>query len=140
MLSPVLMFLTLLLIGLGLSSLTQLIYKKFTDQEALKKIEKKTKELQDKIKNTGPDKQQGYQSEMLKLTSKRMKLTIKPMLISSVMFFAVFPVLKRFYKGFILLKFPFTLPFIHNDIGWLLSYIIFTMIGSMIFKKVLRNQ
>lgn len=137
MFHPALMFISLSLASLGLAFVSQLIYKKFTDQEALNEIKKKTEKLKKKMEGSGMEEKTNIQSEMMDLSMKRMKLTMKPMLFSSALFLGIFPVLRHFYSGFISVEFPFSLPLIKDDIGWFLTYLIFSLIGNTVFKKLL---
>lgn len=134
-------FQLLLLIGvsLGVSLFTQLLYKKFTDQEALASISKELKELQSEIKSKkDPQEALDSQSKIMNLSSKRFKLTLKPMMISMVFFFITFPLFKGFFNGFILFELPFSLMLTDGTIGWLWTYVILSTIFSPIVKKFLK--
>lgn len=133
-------FFTLTLAGLGLSLLSQFIYKKFTDQEKIEEVKKKTEELQKKMKEADMKEKAKYQTELLELSMKRMELGIKPLIISTLVFFGVFPILRYFSHGFILLKFSPSLPIIQDDIGWFLTYLIVSFIGNSIFRKILNED
>lgn len=139
MLGPIGSLITLILASLGLAFASQLIYKKFTDQEKMKEIKEKTEKLQKKMKEAEMEKKSKYQSELMELSMKRMKLSMKPMLISSMLFLGIFVVLKYVFQGFILLEFSKSFPIIKDDVGWFLTYLIVSVVGNSVFRKYIRE-
>ncbi|MBR9678386.1 MAG: DUF106 domain-containing protein [Nanoarchaeota archaeon] len=119
----------------------QIIYKKFTDQDLIKKINKQVKELQKASKNTKDLKKlNNIQSEIMNLSMKKMKQTTKPMMVSMLTFIVLFPVMKNYFMGFILVQLPWTLPVIGNDVGWFLTYIIFSTVLNPLIKKIVGTE
>lgn len=135
----IIQLLLLIAASFGTSLVTQLVYKKFANQEELFNIKNKMKEMQKEIKSK-KDAQEALdlQTEMMKLTSKKFKLTMKPMMISMVFFFVTFPFLKGVFNGFVLFELPFSLLITDGIIGWLWTYVIFSTIFSSILQKALK--
>ena len=123
------------------------LYKRFSDQEAIKSAKEKTKSLQEQIKN---EKDQTkiiqLQKDMLELSMEQMRHGMKPMLITFIPLIAAFAGLRYLYTGmgnimdwnFNIPIFCKILPGICNGAGWFLSYIIFSMTFSVIIRKILK--
>ena len=131
------------LITLGMT----LAYKRFSNQEELKRSKERTKELQAKMKaEKDQAKLMGYQKEMLEISMSQMKHSMKPMLITFLPLIAIFAGLKYLYAGvgnlmnwsFGLPIFCNLLPGVCNGAGWFLSYIIFSMAFSIVLRKILK--
>jgi uncharacterized membrane protein (DUF106 family) len=120
--------------------ITTFLYKILTKQEDLKKLKEKTKALQNEIKQEkDQNKLMGLQREMLALSAEQMKHSLKPMLITSVPILFVFAGLRSLYsKVGDIIPFGTDLPIVHTGAGWFLSYIIFTLIFSAVFRKLLK--
>ena len=67
-------------------------------------------------------------------------MIMKPMMISSLLFIGSFYLWGKLFKGFNLFIFSSSLPFIGPDIGWLLTYIIVSIITSMVVRKKMGVQ
>ncbi|MFH0832057.1 MAG: EMC3/TMCO1 family protein [archaeon] len=120
-----------------------LLYKKFTNQERGKEIRKQQKEFQQKQKEfrNEPQKLLEMQNEMMKLSMEQMKESFKPLLISFLPLILFFGFLKNVYAqagiGDIV-AWNVNLPLIGTGAGWLLTYIVLSMIFNSILRKVLK--
>lgn len=111
--------------------------KYLVDQEAVRTIKNEIKSLQTKAKElqkTAPQEANKLFSEILKLNNKYMKLNLKPMIATMTLVILFFPWLSSVFLGKVVFTiFGFTF-------GWLLWYIILSLVFSMIFRKLLGVQ
>lgn len=118
-----------------------IINKYMTDQVRIKALRKEMKDLQKKFKDTmakDPAKAQKIQQEIMKKSFENMKLSmnIKVMLITMLPILLVFSFVAKAYGPFG--EFFHLIPFWEwTNWGWLGTYIFFSIINSMILKKVL---
>ena len=123
---------SILIITLILAFLTTLVYKYFTDQEALKKIKEDSKKLQEEMKvhKDNPKKMAELQKEALQNSFiAPFKHQMKPLLITFIPFVLIFGWLRQTFSlsGHIFL-----------GIGWFGTYFIFSIIFSTIFRKLFK--
>ncbi len=119
-----------------------LIYKKMTNQSKLKEIKQRQKELQQELKHTKDTEQlKQLQEEMLELMHESMKENFKPMIVTFLPLIIVFHWLKHTYTqagiGNII-SWNVNLPIVGTGGGWLFCYILFSIIFSMILRKLFR--
>ena len=123
------------------------LYKRFSDQEKIKQGKERTKELQEKMKNEKDQaKLTQIQKEMLELSMDQMKHSMKPMLITFLPLIAIFAGLRYLYSNvgniipwnFNVPVLCTVLPGVCNGAGWFLCYFIFSMIFSIIVRKILK--
>jgi len=129
----------LFVVCLIINLITTLVYKYFTNQEALKKIKEDHKKIQEEMKvhKDNPAKVMQLQKEALsKGLLEPMKHQLKPMLILAIPFILIFNWLKLIYGvGDIIY---INIWFIHT--GVIGTYIIYSIIFGMIFRKILNVQ
>ena len=121
-----------IIVAFIITLLTTLVYKYFTDQEALKKIKEDHKLLQEEMKNNkdNPKRMAELQKEMLqKGLLEPMKHQLKPLLITFIPFILIFGWLRETYQA---------VGDIFIGLGWFGTYIIFSIIFSMILRKVMK--
>jgi len=125
----------IIFISLILSLLSTLSWKYLTDQDLLKSIREKTKNLQEELKKNKdePNKLAGLNSKMAKENWEAMKIqykqSIKPMLITLIPFALAFVWIRKTYE-------PFGDIFL--SMGGIGSYIVFSIVFSMILRKVMK--
>ncbi len=118
-----------------------LVNKYMTDQITIKALRNDMKELQKKFKETmakDPAKAQKIQQEIMKKSFENLKhsMNMKVMLVTMVPILLVFSVVAQAYGPFG--EFLHLLPFWEwTNWGWLGTYIFFSIINSIILKKVL---
>jgi uncharacterized membrane protein (DUF106 family) len=118
---------------------SSLIYKFLLDHDKLKEIKTKQKEKQERLKEiqkTNPGEANQVMNEMLKLSQSQMKLTMKPMIVSLVIFIIVLPILPQLFPGTVV-NLPFSLPYFGSDFGWMAWYFILSLPLNSIFRKIL---
>ena len=102
-----------------------LVQKWLTNQEHLKTLKKRQKELQKEIKKTkDPTLLQGINKEMMEITMVMFKSSMKPMFVTIIPFIILFNWLKGVY-----------VPILDN---WIWYYLGYSIAASMIIRKVLK--
>lgn len=110
-----------------------LIYKYATDQEVMKSIKNEIKEIQKKVKEfkNQPDKVMKHNKELMEKQLVLFKQSFKPMLITLLPILFLFTWLRATYG-----EMGELLPII--GFKWLGTYIIFSIIFSLILRKLLK--
>jgi len=126
------------LITVLVSLFMTLTNKYLSDQVAIKALRKEMKELQAKMKKVmrkDPKKAQMLQKEIMKKNLENMKYTMNPkiMLFTLLPMILVFSFIRKYYShlGEFFNVFGLT------HFGWLGTYILFSIINSIILKKLL---
>ena len=116
------------------------VYKFLTKQEELKALKERVKTLQEEMKiEKDQNKLMELQKEMLKLSAEQMKHSMKPMLFTFLPLILIFGGLRSLYsKTGDIIPWGADIPLFHTGAGWLLCYIIFSMIFSIILRKLLK--
>jgi uncharacterized membrane protein (DUF106 family) len=105
--------------------ISTLVQKKFTDQEHLKSLKKRQKEIQKEIKKTKePSVMQELNAEMLQLTGVMFKKSMKPMFVTMIPFLLLFVWLRGVYS-----------PVLSS---WIWYYIGYSVVASILLRKVLK--
>lgn len=117
---------SIILISVVVTFISSLITKLLTDQEHLKSLKAKQKELQEKLKTCKGDqcKMMEIQSEMLQITGTMMKSSFKPMFVTLIPFLLLFYWIKSVYN-----------PILSS---WFWYYLGTGIISSLVFRKVLK--
>ena len=121
----------LILISAALTLITTLLLNYFTDQEHIKNLKKRQKELNKEIKAATKKGEhhilEDLNKEMMELSMKLMKasFSIKMMLITFIPFLIVFRWLRSYY-----------VPLWGN--WWILWYILASMVASTIYRKLFK--
>ena len=115
-----------------------LINKHFTDQPLLKRSKEEMKSLQKemrKVMRENPKKAQALQKEIFKKNMVMMKQNLNPkiMLMTMLPMILIFIFIKNNYT-----QFDQFLNLGFATFGWLGTYIIFSIINSVILKKLLK--
>ena len=124
----------ILILSILVSIFVSLVNKKFTDQNMLKRNKEESKELNKKLRamlKTNPAKARELQKELFQKNMENIKqaFNLKVMLITMPVFFLLIPFLKVNYGVFgeIFLGFE-----------WFGTYFIFSIIGSIVFRKLFK--
>lgn len=120
-------FYSLALISFVVTLFSTLAQKWLTNQEHLKHLKQRQKELQKELKKTkDEDLLKELNLEMLNLTGVMFKSSMKPLLVTFIPLIILFTWLRGVYGG--------EVPLIS---GWLWYYIGFSLISSIILRKIL---
>jgi uncharacterized membrane protein (DUF106 family) len=121
----------LIIISAVLTLITSLLMMHFTDQDHIKNLKKRQKELQKELKECtkkGEHSRIGeLNNEMMELTGKLMKasFSIKQLVITMIPFLLIFRWLRTLY-----------IPLYGN--WWILWYILASMIASTLYRKMFK--
>jgi uncharacterized membrane protein (DUF106 family) len=123
----------MLVIVVILTLFTTLIQKFGTDQEKLREIKQKQKESQEKIKQhkDNPQKALELQKEMMGHSMEMMQHSMKPLLYTSIPFVLFF----RWFSDYFISAENFLF---FGFMSWFIFYLIFAVVLSSIFKKILK--
>ena len=125
----------------GISALlalgSTLVYKYATDQSLIKAVREEIKKIQGEIKANKEDPKQVAElhKKMTPLNLRIMTQSLKPMIITIVPFLLIFFVLKNTYEE---LGQIIPLSFWEGHLGWIGTYIIFSLIFTTVFRKALK--
>ena len=108
------------------TTISTLAQKWLTNQEHLKSLKKRQKELQKELKNVKePKLMQELNAEMMKITGIMFKSSMKPMFVTIVPFLFLFSWLRGVY-----------IPLLGNS--WIWYYLGYSVLASMIIRKVFK--
>ncbi len=127
---------SLLGISILLSLVTTLIYKYATNQSVMKELKADLKKYQEQMKShrDNPTEVMEIQKKAMEVNTKYMKQSFKPMFITMIPFLIIFYLLKMVYDTMIIIP----LSFWQGHLGWVGSYIIFSMVFTSLFRKALK--
>lgn len=80
--------------------ITTLIYKFMINQNELREIKQKMKEKQEeakKLQSSNPEEAKRVMTETLNLSNKQLRMTMKPMMLTLLLFFAFMPFINEAY-------------------------------------------
>lgn len=141
--------------SLGLSFLFALLYRVLTKPQESKRLKEEVKLYREKIKKAqkeSPGEANKLLSEMMKLNQKQLRMNMKPMIASLLVFFVVIGFLREAYSSAVIqLPFPLPLPSyttifgflpflnigIRESIGWFWWYVLITLPATFLFRKLL---
>jgi uncharacterized membrane protein (DUF106 family) len=132
-------FIAELLLAVMISFIITLFYKFLINQDVLRNLKEEMKAKQEKIKEVqknDPKEANKVLNELLALSRKQMRLTIKPMILTFILVIILLPWMAYVFKGPVV-KLPFSLPFFGDDFGFLAWYIITTFPLSQLFRKLM---
>jgi len=133
---------SLALISSCVALLSTLVYKYFTDQGLIKQVREDMKKYQDQIKAHKGDQEKVMELHK-KITDLNMKIMpeqFKPMLITIVPFLVIFWLLSTLFGNMVLIPIPYHVPLSAHEtgLGWIGTYVIFSMVFTTILRKALK--
>jgi len=114
-----------------------LFYRFLVDQNKVRELKTKLKEKQQEAKEvqkTNPKQANALMNEVLKLTNRQFKMNLKPLIFVFILVIILLPWVASVFPGVVVLL-PFSLPFLGNDLGWLMWYIIISLPLNQLFRK-----
>jgi len=115
----------LLIVSVIVTLISTLAHKWLTNQEHMKNLKKRQKEIQKELKGCKDEcKMKELNAEMLKMTGVMMKASFKPMFVTIIPFLLLFGWLRGIY-----------VPLMGN--GWIWYYLGFSVVASIILRKVM---
>ena len=117
---------SILVVSLIVTFVSTIAHKYLTNQEHLKSLKARQKEIQKELKgNKDPKIMQELNAEMLKITGLMFKSSFRPIFVTLIPFLLLFVWLKGVYS-----------PVMGNS--WIWWYLGFSVVSSMILRKVLK--
>jgi len=136
---------SLLIVSTIISILVIVINRIFVNAKLMKEIKQKMENIREQLtraqKEGNTEEANKYLSEMMKTNSEMMKHTFKGLIASLIILSLFLPWIKHTYevtyKGVIIAKLPFTLPFIGSNLDWLIWYVLVSLTIGWVFKKLI---
>lgn len=135
---------SILIIALAATLFQLLVYKFFSDQKKIKEIKERQKEIKVELKKIraeeNPEKFKQLNTETVKLSGELLRLNLKPTLLTLLPLLLLIYVMKNLYTSAgvgNIISWGANLPIVGDGAGWLLSFIIFTLILNLLFRKLL---
>ncbi|MBS3063850.1 MAG: DUF106 domain-containing protein [DPANN group archaeon] len=131
------------LISIAVALTSTLVYKYFTDQGLIKQVRDDIKKYQDQIKAHKGDQEKVMElhKKVTDLNMQIMPQQFKPMLITIIPFLIIFWILSTVFGQLVLIPtgtFHVPLSSHETGLGWVGTYVIFSMIFTTIFRKALK--
>jgi uncharacterized membrane protein (DUF106 family) len=117
--------LSLAMISIVVTFVSTLAHKWLSNQEHLKSLKKRQKELQKELKNCKDEcRLKEINMEIMQITGLMLKSSMRPILATMVPFLLLFYWLRNIYNSLL-------------GGYWILYYILFSLVFSMLFRKYL---
>ncbi len=129
----------MLILVLFISVISIVAQKYGTDQKTLKEIRKEQKKMQEEMKEVRehPEKMAELNKKQMDIMSKSMKLSTRPIMFTGIPFILLF----RWFSDLFTANTGYTLvanPTFFGFMSWFWFYLIFTLVFSMILRKVFK--
>ena len=131
----------IIIISFLLTLLVNLAIKLFSDQKLMKKLKEEGEQFKKEMKEfkEDPSKMMEIQKKALENSLNYMKQSMWPTLFTLLPLLLVFRWMGNTFKnGGIILPLPSSIPLIGGGLGWLGTYLLFSLIFSIILRKVLK--
>jgi len=126
----------ILVYTLALSLVVAILYKLLTNQDEMKKVKEEMKYFKERADQARKDgdttKMNQYTNDMLKISSKQFKHTMKPMFASMFVFIIVLG-----WFGVAFGEVLINTPFAGFQLSWFYWYIIIAIPATMVFRKLM---
>lgn len=123
---------SIIVVGVFITLVSTIVTMYFTNQEHLKSLKKRQKEIQAEIKKQGnnPNTLMELNKEMLEITGTMMKSNFKPMLITFIPFILIFGFISKTFAPLIPGKWLFPL--------WIWYYLGSSIVSGIAFRKIFK--
>ena len=135
-------FQEILIVSSLVAFITALLYRLLINQGDIRRLKEEMKFYQDKIKNAQKSGDTGavskLTSEMLKLSSRQFRMSMKPLMVSGLVFILVIGWIGAQYAEAVIAA-PFAIPFlvVDSQMTWFGWYIIIVLATNIMFRKLL---
>lgn len=132
---------SLVIISFILTLLITLAYKLLTKQELMKALKAELKTLQQELKKVKdhPEKFTRVNKQLMEKNLQYFKQSLRPMIITFIPIIIVFGWMRKTYlPAGDLFTWGFSIPFFGTGFGWLMTYIVTSIIFSIIIRKLLK--
>lgn len=118
---------SLAVISLGVTFISTILHKWLTNQEHMKSLKQRQKEIQKELKNCKDEcRLKELNSEVLQITSVMFRASFRPMFVTLIPFLILFAWLRGIYGG--------EEPLLRY---WIWYYLGFSIVSSTILRKIL---
>jgi len=129
----------MLILVLLISVISILAQKYGTDQKTLKEIRAEQKKMQEEMKSVRehPEKMAELNKKQMEIMSRSMKLSTRPIMYTGIPFILLF----RWFSDLFTAGTGYTLvvnPMFFGFMSWFWFYLVFTLIFSMVLRKVFK--
>jgi len=132
-------FIEEILLSVVIVFIISIFYRFLINQNEVKELKTKLKEKQARMKEiqkTNPSEANQLLTEILSLTNKQTRMSMKPMLLTLIVVGSALPYFGQLFPG-IVVNLPFYLPYFESDFGWLAWYIVISIpLGQLIRKLI----
>ena len=127
--------LAIFLLSFFISLLTTVVYKISTNQKLMKDLKDEIKTLQQQARDLkdNPEKAMDVQKKSMETNMKYMSHSMRPTFITFLPLIFLFGWMRTHFT-----ETEIIIPFINWNIGWLGAYILFSILFSIILRKVLK--
>ena len=128
-----------LLASIVITLLITLFYKFLINQNDARQLKASMKEKQAKAKElqkTNPQEANRVVNEMMALSSKQMKMNMKPMLLTFVLVGITLPYFAQAFPGDVV-SLPVSIPFLGSSLNWFWWYVLVSIPLGYFFRKIL---
>lgn len=133
-------FQIVLLVSFIVTLISQTVYFLTVDQNYINSKKEEMKKLQSdlkKMKMSDPEYIK-IQNQLMSINLEVMNKTMKPTLITFIPFVLLMSYLANFFKDTgKIITFPFSLPILGDGLGWLGTFVLSSIIFSLIINKIL---
>lgn len=132
---------SIFIVTLIITFLVTIAYKYLSNQSEIKTAKEETKMLQQEIKKHKDNSQKIMElnKELMKRSGILMKNSLKPTLITFIPIILIFNWLRKTFIPYgNLINWGFSVPIFGTGWGWLGTYIVFSIIFSIILRKILK--
>jgi len=137
-LSPLL---SMIIITFLITLIVTIIYKYLSNQSEIKTAKEETKIFQKELKKhkDNPQKMMELNQEIMKRSAVLMKNSFKPTLITFIPIIIIFGWLSKTFKDSgNMIQWGFSVPIFGTGWGWLGTYIVSSIIFSIILRKIMK--
>ncbi|MBI5872483.1 DUF106 domain-containing protein [archaeon] len=136
---------SLLIISTFVTVLVLFTNKIFINKNVVREIKQKMENIREQItraqKEGNMEEANKFLTEMMKTNGELMRHTLKGMIVSLIVLSLFLPWIKHTYevtyKGVIVAKLPFSLPYVGSSLDWLLWYVLVSITIGWIIRKLL---
>ena len=132
---------SLIAISFLLTLFITLVYKVATNQNLMKSLKAELKDLQKEVKKLkdNPEKMVKVNKQLMEKNLQYMKHSMKPMLFTFIPIIIIFGWMRNTYlPAGNLFEWGFSLPLFGTGFGWLMTYILSSIVFSMIIRRMLK--
>jgi len=134
---------TLVIFAFFVSLFSNLVMKFTLDHHKMRNLKEKMEKLRNKMKDKDiqkdPKRYKDLLNEQYSLLNEQMRLTFRSMIVNFLFLVPLYYYLKKVI-GNVYFALPFKIPFIGESISWIGVYIFYSILFSLLIKKLLKLE